>query len=115
MPLKINKYLFGTILNYLLTTIYFKDQSLLVVALFFICMLLNHYFLILFGLKLLKLKTFKWNIPAWFYAVIKITLLVAGFYMALSTLGKNSIYVLITYIFQLIILVISIKRVVKKN
>ena len=47
-----------------------------------------------------------------FFAIIsKMLILMAGFYVAMSYSDKSTIFLISSYIFQLIILILSIKRI----
>lgn len=54
-------------------------------------------------------------IPSWLLLALKLFFLVIAFYIAVLKFGNSSIILVFSYIFQLIILAISTKRVVTKN
>ena len=113
--LYINRYSIGTLVNiiFLLYTIGF--ESVIYLAIFFMCILLNQLFLIMFGIDLVGLKKINFILPTPLLGVLKLLILILAFYIGLEFMSDKIVFLVISYIFQLIILVLSTKRIVKKN
>jgi hypothetical protein len=82
---------------------------------FFAGIVLNQYILAIIVSDLTGIESNKTLFPTWLLGMFKPITLFASFYMALSHSIENVHIFVEIYIFQLIILIISIKRIVKKN
>lgn len=114
--INLRRYLMGTFLNLLfLLKIFELNNFDLHVALFFLALIgLSQICLILFGGAMIGYETPKFFSPTLF-GILKFILVIVAFYFALKKAESLILFLVLSYIFQLIILVISIKRVVKKN
>ena len=113
--LYIKRYVLGTFLNFFILLIFFYPDNIKVYIFFVLCILLNQFFLHQFGLKFLGLTSSRSFIPAPLLVVSKFLALILAFMYALKFAPHSVHFLVLSYIFQLIILVISTKRVVKKN
>ncbi len=111
----IRKYVFGTILNLLWPPFLFGFEALPYVLMFFIAIFLNQYFLIIVGADLLGIEKNRGILPTWLCALLKLVILIIGFYVFMKIVPGKEIFVVLLYKIQLIIFVLSIKRVVKKT
>lgn len=113
--LYINKYVFGTILNLTWAGFMFGLAQLPIILAFMIAILLNQYFLAIVVSDLTGVDENTGLIPTWMCGALKLIILVLGFLIAMKNTVNQELFLVLIYIFQLIILVISTKRVVKKN
>ncbi len=111
----IGKYLIGTILNVLQSLYFFAAKDYPVLVLFYVTVLVNQYFLVIFAADFLGVEENKTMLPTSIYGILKLVVIIFGFYYAMSNTENMEVFLVLTYIFQLIILVLSTKRVVKKN
>ncbi len=109
------KYVIGTILNVLWTPYIFGLHNLATIFAFLICILLNQYFLAIVVADITGIEKNSSLFPTWLCGALKLLILVLGFYIAMKTIPNMEHFLVLIYIFQLIILVLSTKRVVKKN
>ena len=109
----IKKYVLGTFLNFFCSTLGLGINNLSVIIIFFLCLVLNQFFLIAFGAKSLGLDKGSIFLPTPVLVIGKLLLLAFAFNFALIKLGNMVAFLVISYIFQLIILAISTKRIVK--
>lgn len=105
----------GTLLNLSQLILLFSPKEYLAVSCFFIGILLNQYMLYLVVADLTGIKKNTTILPTWFCAMAKLVVLIIAFGVALNYTSQKELILVEMYIFQLIILVISTKRVVKKN
>lgn len=113
--LNIKTYIVLSILNFSQYIFIKENVNINTFIIFYTGILLNQYVLAIIVSDLTGIDTNKGLIPTWTLAFIKPLTLFCSFYYAMR---ENLDYILIfieIYIFQLIILVISIKRIVKKN
>lgn len=113
--LKVNKYVIGTILNLVWALSVFGLENLALLISFLIAILLNQYFLAIVVADLTGIEENTSFFPTWLCGALKLVLLMLGFYWTLKNTLDLELFVVLFYKFQLIILVLSIKRVVKKN
>lgn len=113
--IKISTYLLGTILNLGSNLLMSGGDHRGVISIFYCCLVLNQYFLLAFGSKFLNLDEKEIFIPTPILAVVKLFILVFGFYYAYLNAPNLIPILVISYIIQLIILALSTKRVIKKN
>ena len=113
--LYLKRYLIGTLINILVTGAIVGSPSLIYFLIFFVCVLMNQLFLIIFGIDLVGLEKVKFIIPTPLLGVLKLLVLILGFYIGIEFMGDKIAFLVISYIFQLINLVLSTKRIVKKN
>ncbi len=111
----VNRYLIGTTVNVLLIGYVFPIESYIVIFTFFCSVLLNQYFLAVIVADVTGVEKNTGLIPTSVCTVLKLLTLLLGFYYAMSNTVKMEFFLVSIYIFQLIILVISTKRIVKKN
>ena len=111
----INRYIIGTILNLNIAFFMFEPHELVTVAIFFLTVLANQYCLYILVLGMLGYIKTKFRIPVPFYGFFKLVVIIFGFYYAMGKLDNKLLFLVFIYIFQLIILVLSNKRVIKKN
>lgn len=84
-------------------------------SVFFFAILLNQCFLFRVVADMTGVTNNKGLIPTWLMAILKFIILVITLLLAVHNF-ENRIHIVVgIYIFQLIILVISTKRIVKKN
>jgi len=119
MPIKnkihLKRYVLGTILNFGSLFFALGVKNIDVLLVFMLCILLNQLFLLIFGIKLLNIEKFDFFIPTPLLIIFKLLLLGIAFYYGYIKVKNMIIFLVISYIFQLIILTISTKRIVKKN
>jgi hypothetical protein len=113
--LKIKPYLGLTIIN--ISQYYFIREEVLpsTFIAFFMGVVLNQYILGMLVSSMTGIEENTSLIPTWMLGILKPLTLFGAFYVALDQSIENVLIFLEIYIFQLIILVISIKRIVKKN
>ena len=103
--IKINKYLFGTVLNFSFALYVLKMN--MEVAILFLGFILNQIFL---TMALQLMFSGEANKRASLYLVLKFMVLAGVMIYAMSKMPEKNLLITLFYIFQLIILVISIKR-----
>lgn len=108
-------YVIGTLVNYCAAIYFLGIENIERVAFFLLLLLLNQYFLFLFGVTLLRIEKLRFAIPPFVLGLLKFAFLILAFLYGFKYMEKQVLFLLVYYIFQLIILVISIKRVIKKN
>lgn len=113
--IQIDKYAIGTFLNFILTLLFFSVGEINTIFTFFTLLVISQACLLLFGMRFLGINFISVPIPTFILGIAKLMLLVIAFFIGLNKLGDYGNFLVITYIFQLIILAISIKRIVKKN
>lgn len=109
------KYAIGTFLNLTFLMSTFEPEKFGVALSFMLLVVLSQLCLVLFGLKLLGFENMRTVLPGPVLGILKLALLVMAFFFALRYTENKVLFLVLSYTFQLIILVISIKRVVKKN
>jgi hypothetical protein len=106
-------------LSFLNTSQYYvflrDDVQLSIFISFYAGIVLNQYILAFVVSDLTGIEQNKGLLPTWLLGMFKPITLFIAFYIALSHSIENVHVFVAIYIFQLIILVISIKRIVKKN
>lgn len=114
---KINrkKYLIGTSLNIILISQVFTNPNILVGLVFLMCVIVNQFLLAIVVSDLTGVDKNYSIMPTWLAGILKLLVLLCGFYYAMSSTVEKELFLVLIYIFQLIILVLSIKRVVEKN
>lgn len=113
--LYIKRYVIGTALNFAWTPYIFEIQNISLILSFLLCILLNQYFLAIVVADLTGVEENQSFIPTWLCAALKMIVLMLGFYWTLKNTEDLELFVVLFYKIQLIILVLSIKRIVKKN
>ncbi len=105
-------YIFGTCINILMFNYWVRDINLMTG--FVLCVVINHWLLIQFGSNLLGLtnESSKFSAVA---GIIKFFVLILAFVYVVQNSSENIVFIVGSYIFQLIILVISIKTIVEKT
>lgn len=104
-----------SILNALLIIKFIDTTHYLLMFSYFLTVQLNQYFLVVVVADMTGSFENNSLIPTWLMAVTKLLILIAGILVAVHYL-PNKVHIIVgIYIFQLIILAISTKRVVKKN
>ena len=112
--LNISKYFIGSLGNILLGLYFFAYSHVLVFFIFYFSVILNQYFLAIFVAELTGVDKNKTRIPTAFLGILKLLLLIFAFSYALIYAPGKELYFVLIYTFQLIILALSIKRVIKK-
>lgn len=102
-------------LNYILLLSFFNAADYLFISLFYGAILLNHYFLFSVVAAMTGIQTKRSIFPIWLQAILKFLLLIGAILSAMHKFEDKVHIIVGIYIFQLIILVISTKRIVKKN
>jgi hypothetical protein len=113
--LHVKRYVFGTIFNLSWSITVFGLVSTPLILTFMFCILLNQYFLAIVVSDLTRIDVNTSILPTWLCGALKLVVLVMGFFVAMKYTVNMEHFLVLIYIFQLIILVISTKRVVKKN
>ncbi|MAX67926.1 MAG: hypothetical protein QF441_15180 [Bacteriovoracaceae bacterium] len=113
--LKVNWYVFGTMLNILWAIIFLGFEKTPFLLAFILMILLNQYFLAIIVSDMTGIEKNTSLIPTWMCGALKLLVLVVAFYFGIRLYPASTLFLVGIYIFQLIILVISIKRIVKKN
>jgi hypothetical protein len=113
--LYLERYVIGTVLNFVWTPYVFGFQNISLVLAFLLSILLNQYFLAIVVADLTGVEENHSCLPTWLCAALKLIVLMLGFYWTLENTEDLEVFVVLFYKIQLIILVLSIKRVVKKN
>lgn len=114
--IKIKWYLLGTIMNFGLMLKFIGVMHWPILVFFTFGIVVNHYLLaasLLGSYDEEYRKTLK--IPPAILGVMKIMFIFLTFWIVLRALPENQILVVFSYIFQLLILALSIKRVEEKN
>ena len=112
--LKIKLYLVLTIINILCANYIIGSSNVVPILTLFVGFVLNQ-LLLLYGVKKLTTPSLpSSSIKILIIFVLKFSVLVATMIYALHSIPGQGAYCLLFYIFQLIILVISIKRIPKK-
>lgn len=104
-----------TLIN--LSSVYFfidPAQRVLMVA-YFMAILLNQIFLLIIVADMTGIASNHTLLPTWLMALAKFLILAFGILVAVHYIPEKVHIIIGIYIFQLIILVISTKRIVKKN
>lgn len=114
-PLLWARWLPLTVLNISQIYFLFSTPDYPVMVLFFLGIIFNQYLLFIVVGDLTGVYPNVSLMPTWFCASLKLLALLTAFGFAMSYTQDNELILLEIYIFQLIILVLSIKRVVKKN
>jgi len=110
-----NRYLAGTLINMFSALIFINPEHYVTLLIFFITVLANQYFLYITVMGMLGELKYKFKIPAPVYGILKFVVIIFGFYYAMGRMVNKDLFLVSIYTFQLIILVLSIKRVMKKN
>ena len=105
----------GTLINLSQIPLFFIESEFSIVGFFFAGVLLNQYMLYIVVADLTGIKKNTTILPTWLCASTKLLTLMLAFGVAISQTEQKELILLEMYIFQLIILVISTKRIVKKN
>lgn len=108
--IKTTKYLFGTILNVLIAIALFKIKDYSVLSILLIGIILNQWMLIM---GLFTMLSDKPSFKSAIYFLMKFIILVSTIIYAMQKMPNNIVFITVFYIFQLIILVLSIKRIGK--
>jgi len=111
----VNRFLLGTGFSIGFICYSFPSHELMTAAVFLVSILLNQYLLAVFVADLTGIEVNTSILPTWLCGSLKLLVLVAGFYYALRGTKNKALILVFLYIFQLIILGISTKRVVKNN
>jgi|SaaInlStandDraft_5_1057022.scaffolds.fasta_scaffold50302_3 hypothetical protein len=112
--LNLKRYAIGTIANISIVFLVFGSENLLVGLLFLTCVVLNQFILAVIVADATGIETNTSIVPVPLLAGLKLFLLIGAFYFAMSNTVGKELFLILIYIFQLINLVLSIKRVVKK-
>lgn len=109
---KLTTYIGLTLISYIIAI--YKIQNSLVVSLFYLGIILNQYFLYKYCLFFLGVTENKGKIPTFLYGLMKLVVLVISFVFAMQSVKNIELFLIFIYIFQLIILVLSIKTDILK-
>ncbi|MBD66948.1 MAG: hypothetical protein CME62_17225 [Halobacteriovoraceae bacterium] len=109
------RYILASLANWCFLIIFCGTEELLTTFLFLLCIVFNQLCLAIVIADMIELAPNKTIFPTWLLALLKFLILIAAFIFGLFYLEKYVIFLLLSYLFQLIILVLSTKRVVKKN
>jgi len=110
--IKLVTYIILTSISYL--TALYNIQNILVISLFYLGIVLNQYFLYKYCLFFLGVTENKGKIPTFLYGLMKLVILVISFVFAMQSVKNIELFLIFIYIFQLIILVLSIKTDILK-
>jgi hypothetical protein len=108
--IQINKYVLGTLINYSAGLYFLKIENYIIITVLFIGFISNQLFL---ALGLGNMFSDKPEKRATLYFILKFLILVIVMIVAMSKMPQNIALITGFYIFQLIILVLSIKRITK--
>lgn len=113
--LNISLFCFLCLLNLGIGLSFFDPTQYTLVIGYYMAILLNQYFLIEVVGDMTGLFSNSSLIPTWLMAVLKLLILITGVLVAVHYLPNHVHIIMGIYIFQLIILALSTKRIVKKN
>ncbi len=108
------RYTIFSLINICFLIYFFGLHQLANIFSFYICLILNQYFLIIGLADLLEISKNS-VFPSWLSLMLKLLILIFAFWWGMKKLPGSIVFLIGSYIFQLIILVISTKRIVKKN
>lgn len=108
--IKISQYVIGTLINFSGALYFLGLENWKTLGILFLGFIANQLFL---TMALLLMFSGKAKKRAALYFVLKFILLAAVMVFAMSKMPENVLFITLFYIFQLIILVISIKRITK--
>ena len=109
-----NKYAIGTMLNIIGIIVVFNFVEFPVLMVFLSGVLLNHYLMALVVADLTGIEKNTSLVPTWLCGMLKLLILFGVFTFGMVYTENRELFLVFIYIFQLIILALSIKRVVKK-
>ena len=113
--LKLPIFIFLSLLNLGQIAYFFEKSEYIHVLIFYFGIMLNQAMLFVVVADIIGIEKNTSFIPTWLMAPFKLILLVMAFLYAFSHTSEKELILVEMYIFQLIILVLSTKRVVKKN
>ena len=113
--LHLNRYVIGTILNISIVYYSFGLEKFALGLFFLTCVIMNQLMLGILAADITGIEKNTTKIPTSLLGALKLLILIFAFYYAMSNTQNMAIFLVIIYIFQLINLVLSIKRVIKKN
>lgn len=111
----LKRYLLGSTINLLLFSLMFELLEFLTVLYFFFGIFLNQYLLIIIVADITGIGKNKTFLPTYLLTILKLLVLLGIMAYAMTNTSKKEHFLVGIYIFQLIILAISTKRIVKKN
>ena len=112
--LDISQYLLLTMLSVSGILLFIDPQHYLLMLGFLSAIILNQYFLFVVVGEMTGIAKNTTHIPTWILAISKFIILIIGVLVAVHKL-PNRVHIIVgIYIFQLIILALSTKRIVKK-
>lgn len=113
--LKVKTYILLSLINMSQYFLFLKEVNSRIFLIYYFGIILNQYILALIVSDLTGIEKNKTLFPTWLLGILKPMTLIGAFYVAIGHSVVNTHIFVEIYIFQLIILVISIKRIVKKN
>ncbi len=110
-----SRYLIGTCLNIVWPLILMGLKDFIYVYVIFILgIIVNQYFLLIVAADLIGLESNKSIIPTPIMAILKLIILVAVFYVAITSSVNNEAIFIIFYIVQLVVFGVSLRLDIKK-
>lgn len=101
-------YFIGALMNFFFLH-HFYTQNTVLIVIFLSSIALNQFILVWMGLNISRNSIGMGGVS--FAIISKMLILIGGFYVAMGYSDKSTIFLISSYIFQLIILILSIKRI----